>query len=190
MQGPIAGPDQSFFNRDLCAEIRKARLYCPWNLKTLQGLPQGDSREVPINNVRNAVVKTAWQALTNGAACVGRWDREGSTSGLNTKFRRSVCVLSDGKTAGDCPVDCPVSRDNPAVSANRFYSIQQDGVRQLLTGLHFVTRETARWIWATVWWHPQPDAGFNPTASPPRPLLRIPRHENNHSELHDDQKSR
>jgi hypothetical protein len=158
-QGPIAGVDQSFFNRDLCAEIRKERLYCPSNLKVLQSLPPGDTREVPMNNVHDAVVKTAWQAMTNGTACVGRWDRQGATSGLNTHLKRNVCVLADGKTPGDCLATCPASRDNPAVSANRFYSIEQDGVRQLLTGLHFVTRETAQWIWGTVWWHPEPNVG-------------------------------
>jgi hypothetical protein len=111
------------------------------------------------------------------------------TPGDNPKTKWSRVVLVDPELSPteikkgdtDCRTFAGVNRCGPVVSLHSFYWLRLNSQSMVdavirndvfsggntpalndflvLTGLHFTTKEIPNWVWATAWWHPEPNRG-------------------------------
>ncbi len=107
---------------------------------------------------RMITVKAKWVGLDDGDE-ISTWNGRVPTAGLSRTSEISemkqglptVCVAEQQETC----------MGKSWVSPNRFYHFTPHckgcPTYVLLAGLHIATREQANWVWATYWWHDQPD---------------------------------
>jgi hypothetical protein len=163
------------YNREAYGHIRTHGLYLAQQLDCLKNHGVREIDDFPASSV---VLKTSWM-LVRQTACraVPVWN-----------FRRGIrgqpANLPGSWPAGDAVNVYPPSIScggSDAIPLSRFYNfrialnisdaqlkrIQNiDGLRKadrgdyvILVGFHFATHELPDWLWATFWWHNQPEKG-------------------------------
>lgn len=156
------------YNRELCGEIRRRKLFCKSTLDNLLPTAGQPGPEITIDSREAAAVKTSWQQISFGGDpadhSVEVWDFHGSLSGRNLGSGvRRVCVYRPGPSGAG--TDCP--GEKAPVPLNRFYGEPVGGKFRILLGFHFTTRELDNWVWGTFWWHDRPNDGPYASGRPP-----------------------
>jgi hypothetical protein len=183
------------FNRELRDHTRQNRLYLADTLATIN---RGWTAETPVVDrkvkdypTKAMSLKTVWMRVKKQEVTgLPIWDEQSPVINapeqpppwkravavdptreiIPTGEKKDVVLIRQGRK-----VSFPSSS---VVPLNAFYHFAlpaaEGGDYMVLVAMHYTTKEIPNWVWATFWWHDQPDAGRFANNRPPATILRQP----------------
>ena len=185
----------TLFNQELKDHTRSNALHL---MATMKGINDGWTAQTPVRNrkikdypIQAMSLKAVWMGVKKqGTTPLPIWDEQAPVTsapsqGPATWKRRIVVDPSRETIPPSETANVPGFPASKVVPLNAFYSFamtaaqaaslgMSEGDYAVLVALHYTTKEIPNWVWATFWWHDQPNDGRFAKDRPAGNLLKGP----------------